>query len=812
LIVSSPPSTLVLPEDLKLVPVKDLPPQIRQRLLCDDDAYAISRPLSRVPTKVIDAQSARLLEEFRKPKTVVQAILDYSRARNTDPEETLAQAHPLLRELAAARFLVPGDSELVKPIEPTLKAGARFGSYEILECANIVSDTELYRARDEDERPVALKLCRRDHARVLLPLFEHEARILEHLEGRVGPRLIERGILEEHPYLAMEWIDGRPVVDRAAELRNPEDAEANRALLDLCHSVLAAYGELHRCGILHSDIHPGNVLLNDTGEIRLIDFGLARFRQGDEPWPGPPRGGVPFFLEPEYAEAYLDRAPIPPPTEFGEQYGLAALCYLLITGTQYLDFALDQQEMMKQITIASPQSFEAAGFPSWPEIESAIFKALAKRPRDRHASVSAFAQALKEASGSIPRPSGFRPRLRAPSSVHEDFLQKYLARVRPGGELYERGFPSPPYSSVNYGAAGLAYALYRMSCLHDDPALLSLSDVWAVRASARMDSESAFYNPEMQLERDLLGPNALYHTASGVHLTATLIALAQDDQGSAFTSAHSFMQAVSVPTDNLDVTLGQSGALLGCSMLHEVAQFDGLRDIGDRIAAGLWKHIDDPVPIPESTLALNLGVAHGWAGLLYAALRWHRTSGLDLPNRFEARLQELADRAEPAGRGARWAWTDPGASASTPGIHMPGWCNGSTGFVFLWALAFEESEEPAWLQLAERAGYNAWEGAGGAASLCCGSAGSAYALLRLHRLTGDPGWRDRARKLVDYAMRGVVQLGEHPDSLYKGELGLALLISEMSYPEEARMPFFEHEGWPPTVRPDRSSPPARHPG
>jgi hypothetical protein len=344
------------------------------------------------------------------------------------------------------------------------------------------------------------------------------------------------------------------------------------------------------------------------------------------------------------------------------------------------------------------------------------------------------------------------------------------------------------------GAAGLAHALYRMACARDDPELLALSDVWISRAISGMGTDSAFYNPEIELTPELLGRNALFHTASGIHVAGTLIALAQHDPVQISAQTQSFARAATVPTDNLDLTMGRAGALFGCAMLQEALGGDGLKGLGNRLAEGLWAVTEELAPVPDANRSLNLGIAHGWAGLLYAVLRWHRAVGSTLPGGFRNRLQQLADCGEPLGRGVRWRWTS--AEAVGPGIYMSGWCNGSAGLVFLWSLAHEELGEPVWLELAERAGWDAWEGRSSAASLCCGSAGSAYALLNLYRRTGDPAWRSRAVEAMELSLRSSDALQEHPHSLYKGELGLALLICDLSKPEEARMPFFEDEGWP----------------
>ena len=127
---------------------------------------------------------------------------------------------------------------------------------------------------------------------------------------------------------------------------------------------------------------------------------------------------------------------------------------------------------------------------------------------------------------------------------------------------------------------------------------------------------------------------------------------------------------------------------------------------------------------------------------------------------------------------------------------MGGWCNGAAGMVHLATLAYRLTGDSALLEMGESAAWQAWEGGEGPVDLCCGFAGRAYALLEQHRSTGDPAWLGRARRLAERAIEVAPQLrsADHPrHSLYKGELGLALLIVDLERPDLATMPLFGPE-------------------
>src|SRR5947208_15043136 len=102
---------LLLPVDIVLVPVAKLPAHIREQLECEDDDYVITRPHSRTPSRIIDLQTAELLKQFYAPKTIVQAVIDYCRAKKLDPEQTLDSAFPMLQSFMTSRLLVSADSE-----------------------------------------------------------------------------------------------------------------------------------------------------------------------------------------------------------------------------------------------------------------------------------------------------------------------------------------------------------------------------------------------------------------------------------------------------------------------------------------------------------------------------------------------------------------------------------------------------------------------------------------------------------------------------------------------------------------------------
>jgi serine/threonine-protein kinase len=288
---------------------------------------------------------------------------------------------------------------------------------------------------------------------------------------------------------------------------------------------------------------------------------------------------------------------------------------------------------------------------------------------------------------------------------------------------------------------------------------------------------------------------------------SALIALAMGDVSSARTAVAAFAAAGAAAAPDRDVTMGRAGVLLGCTLLLDAVPTAPAIDIqpilalGDDLTTQLWAELGTLGKIDRCEAEPSLGIAHGWAGFCYAVMRWCQSRRRALPGDLESVLAQLAGLAERSGRGLRWARL---VTHRREGVnnYMSGWCNGSAGHVHLWLKAHEVLGEPRFVEVAEGAAWNAWEDRGSdlIADICCGAAGRAYAFLAMHRRTGDRQWLTRAVETADHAASTADPADPDAHSLFKGSVGVALLAAEMERPEMARMPLFEHEGWPGTVR------------
>jgi serine/threonine protein kinase len=165
----------------------------------------------------------------------------------------------------------------------SVDVGTRLGSLEIIALLGKGGMGEVYRARDTKlKREVAIKILpdefARDPERVIR--FQREAEVLASLNH---PNIAGIYDVEEASglrYLVLELVEGETLADRIARGPIPVE-EAMRIALQICEALEAA----HERGIIHRDLKPSNVKVTTEGEIKVLDFGLAKAMESNAPSP-----------------------------------------------------------------------------------------------------------------------------------------------------------------------------------------------------------------------------------------------------------------------------------------------------------------------------------------------------------------------------------------------------------------------------------------------------------------------------------------------------------------------------------------------
>jgi eukaryotic-like serine/threonine-protein kinase len=189
------------------------------------------------------------------------------------------------------------------------------------------------RADGQFRRRVALKLLRGEHdPEELHRRLEAERQILAALEHPNIAHLLDGGLTEDgRPYLVMEFVEGAPITGHCDGLRLSVEARL-RIFLTVARAVHHAHARL----VVHRDLKPSNIMVNTSGEVRLLDFGIAKVLDpegiglsgGEAP---ATRTGV-RLLTPEYASPEQLRGE--PTSVSNDIWGLGVILYELLSGTR----------------------------------------------------------------------------------------------------------------------------------------------------------------------------------------------------------------------------------------------------------------------------------------------------------------------------------------------------------------------------------------------------------------------------------------------------------------------------------------------
>ena len=156
----------------------------------------------------------------------------------------------------------------------SLEKGSRLGPYEIIGPLGAGGMGEVFRAKDTRlGRDVAIKALPEEFSRDpdRLARFEREARMLASLQHANIAGIHGLEVVEGHRYLVLEYIEGETLAARIGRGAIPVDET-----IDIARAIAAALEAAHESGIVHRDLKPGNVMLTSAGDVKVLDFGLAK--------------------------------------------------------------------------------------------------------------------------------------------------------------------------------------------------------------------------------------------------------------------------------------------------------------------------------------------------------------------------------------------------------------------------------------------------------------------------------------------------------------------------------------------------------
>jgi beta-lactam-binding protein with PASTA domain/tRNA A-37 threonylcarbamoyl transferase component Bud32 len=299
---------------------------------------------------------------------------------------------------------------------------------------------EVYRARDlRLDRTVAVKTLRADLARdqTFQARFRREAQSAASLNNPsivavydTGEDLTDGTLV---PFIVMEFVDGRTVRDLLIEGHRllPERT------LEIVSGVLRALEYSHQAGIVHRDIKPGNVMVTRNGDIKVMDFGIARAMSDTQATMTQTAQviGTAQYLSPEQARGERVDAR-------SDLYSTGCLMYELLTGrppfTGDSPVAIAYQHVREN---PIPPSRLDPSLPPW--ADSIVLKAMAKSPADRYQSAAEMNADIQRAASGMQVAAAMQP-------TRADYYPQRTQQMGPGTMMGAAPTTVTPYQQTGY--------------------------------------------------------------------------------------------------------------------------------------------------------------------------------------------------------------------------------------------------------------------------------------------------------------------------------------------------------------------------
>lgn len=270
------------------------------------------------------------------------------------------------------------------------------GRYRVISRLGSGGMADVYLAQDQLlGRDVAVKVLHHHFAedQEFVERFRREASSAAALSHPNIVGIFDRGEWNGTYYIAMEYVAGRTLKAIVREQGALEEAAA----IEIVVQILRAARSAHRRGVIHRDLKPHNVILDEEGRARVTDFGIARAGASDMTLTGSIMGTA-QYLSPEQAQGHTVSAT-------SDLYSIGVILYELLTGVVPFEGETAVAVAFKQVSAEpNPPSALRPGLPA--SLDAVVLRALAKDPAQRYATADELIAALEHERQLLPALSG----------------------------------------------------------------------------------------------------------------------------------------------------------------------------------------------------------------------------------------------------------------------------------------------------------------------------------------------------------------------------------------------------------------------
>ena len=270
-------------------------------------------------------------------------------------------------------------------------AGDRVGAYTIESELGEGGMGRVYKAVDDSGAPVALKIVKSEMAgdEIFLKRFKREAQVAQRIEHPHVVEVVETGDHDGMPWVAQRYIAGGSLEERLDKLGSLDLHQ----VIAIAKQVATGLDVLHENGLIHRDLKPGNILVDERGKPYIADFGLAKDHQNEGTVltrPGQALGSMDYMAPEQIRGDEVGAAT--------DVYALACMLHELLTGAPPFADKVGMRIMWAHLQDPPPHASDAK-----PEIPRAVGDALllglAKDPADRPQSAGEFMRLVEIAAG-----------------------------------------------------------------------------------------------------------------------------------------------------------------------------------------------------------------------------------------------------------------------------------------------------------------------------------------------------------------------------------------------------------------------------